>query len=155
MALVITRTRNLLPSIADDFFDGDLLTAPSMFDIDGDLMGSRFLNRVPSVNVIENSNEYRVELAAPGFDKDDFSVEIDDKGVLTISAEEDEEEEEEDEEGYTRREFSCNTFSRSFNLPEDANPDKISAGYDCGILSVTLPKKETTVTSPKKEIKIS
>ena len=54
-----------------------------------------------------------------------------------------------------RREFSYNSFSRSFTLPENSLPDKIEAKYENGVLRLELPKKEVTVSTPKKEIKVS
>jgi HSP20 family protein len=112
-----------------------------------------FSVQAPSVNIIENNKEFKVELAAPGLSKKDFKIEIENR-VLSISSEIEEEREEEDE-NYKRREFSYNSFSRSFQLPEDVLADKIDAKYEGGILKLNIPKKEVTVSKPKKEIKVS
>lgn len=108
---------------------------------------------MPSANITESEKEYLIELAAPGLTKKDFKVE-NNNGVLTISAEK-KEEKKESEGGYTRREYSYNSFSRSFTLPENSKADHIDAKYEDGILKLTVPKKELTPVKPKKEITVS
>merc|ERR1712118_235286 len=77
---------------------------------------------------------YIIELAAPGFQKNDFNIELEDE-VLTISL---------DIEidvkniNYTRREFNYNSFKRAFNLPESANSSKIAANYESGVLKINI-----------------
>lgn len=153
MALVLNRTGNLLPAVVSDFFDGDDLLAPEFFDFDLDLPRWGLKKQAPSVNITENPKDFVVELAAPGLEKKDFKVEAD-KDLLTISAEKKTEEKKETK-NYSRREFSYNSFSRSFNMPDNTLPDKITAEYQNGVLKLTLPKKEVTVVAPKKEIKVS
>lgn len=154
MALVLTRTENLLPSLVSDFFDEDLLPTSTLLDFDGDLFNSRLLRTVvPSANIVENAKDFKIELAAPGLEKKDFKIE-EDNGTLTISVEK-EKEEKEEKKNYSRKEYSYNAFSRSFNLPDNLVPDKINAEYQNGILTLTLPKKEVTVSKPKKEIKVA
>ncbi|MFN7329841.1 MAG: Hsp20/alpha crystallin family protein, partial [Bacteroidota bacterium] len=97
--------------------------------------------------------EYQIELAVPGLQKKDFKIEME-NDVLTISAEK-EEEKNEKENGYTRREYAYNSFSRSFTMPENFKLDKIDAKYVDGILKITVPKKEVTPMKPKKEIAVS
>src|SRR5690606_13817432 len=110
----------------------------SLFDLDGDFWPSRLGINVPTVNVVETEKEYKLELAAPGLKRDDFDVEIE-NGVLNISAEREESKDEKEGE-YMRKEYSFNSFSRSFSLPENVNEGKIDARYTDGILVVTLPK---------------
>lgn len=153
MALVLTKTENLLPSLVSDFFDEDLFPQTTLLDLDGDLFNPKLLKAIPSVNVVENTKDFKIELAAPGLEKKDFKIEVD-KDVLTISVEK-EKEEKEEKKNYTRKEYSYNAFARSFNLPENSVADKINAEYNNGILTLTLPKKEVTVSKPKKEIKVS
>jgi HSP20 family protein len=95
---------------------------------------------MPSVNIVENKDNYRVAVAAPGLKKEDFKIDID-GNVLTISSEK-EEEKKESEEKYTRREYSYSAFSRSFTLPEDVNKEAIEARYADGVLNISLPRKE-------------
>ena len=144
---------DVLPRLASDFFGSDLLDRPSILDFDGGLFPRLgFSSSVPSVNIIENTKDYKIEMAAPGLEKKDFKIEVD-NGMLCISSEK---EEEKKEEGlnFQRREFSYRGFSRTFQLPENSVPDKIDAKYDHGILQLTLPKKEVTLLKPKKEIKV-
>jgi HSP20 family protein len=94
---------------------------------------------MPAVNVRENKNAFKLDVAAPGFKKEDFKLEMH-NGYLTISGESKEEKEDKDEK-YTRQEYRYNSFSRSFSVPENVNSDGISAEYADGVLKVTLPKK--------------
>jgi HSP20 family protein len=149
---LITRNRSLMPSLVDNLLESGFFS-PSIFDLDGgrlDLSGAPML---PDANIIENEKDYRIELAAPGLEKKDFKVEVS-NGVLSISAEK-EEEEMEERDNYKRREFAYNSFCRSFTLPDNSLPDKIDAKYENGILRLSLPKKEVTISKPKKEIKVS
>ena len=108
---------------------------------------------VPNANIVENDKDFRIELAAPGLERKDFKVEVD-NNVLIISAEKEEEKKEENN-NFKRREFSYNSFRRSFALPENSLPDKIDAKYDSGILHLTLPKKEVTISTPAKQIQVA
>jgi len=111
--------------------------------------------KVPAVNIKENETVYTVELAAPGLKKDDFIIEVD-KNLLTISSEQKSEQNEQDENGkYSRREFSFQSFKRSFNLPETINEDEIKAIYENGLLIVQLPKKEEALPKAKRLIEIA
>ncbi|HIE15292.1 MAG TPA: Hsp20/alpha crystallin family protein [Bacteroidales bacterium] len=96
---------------------------------------------IPAVNIKENDKSFEVEVAAPGMKKKDFKVEVE-NNVLTISAEK-KEEKKETKENYSRREFSYESFERSFTLPQDlVDANKISAKYEDGILRIAIPKKE-------------
>ena len=148
MTLVVKRNGNMFPRIMNDIFETSPFFGTDVLDANMD-----FSVQAPSVNIIENNKEFKVELAAPGLSKKDFKIEIENR-VLSISSEIEEEREEEDE-NYKRREFSYNSFSRSFQLPEDVLADKIDAKYEGGILKLNIPKKEVTVSKPKKEIKVS
>ncbi|HEX4959065.1 MAG TPA: Hsp20/alpha crystallin family protein [Lacibacter sp.] len=105
----------------------------------------------PAVNIVENNEAYHLELMAPGRNKEDFSIAID-KNLLTISYEKKEETKQEDVKT-VRREFSFQSFKRSFNLDEKINADGIQAKYENGILKLLLPKK-AEVTQPVKSITI-
>jgi len=106
---------------------------------------------VPSINVRDKKNHYELEVAAPGYEKDDFKISTG-NGVLTISAETSSEKKEEKED-YLRQEFSCSSFTRTFSLPEDAEEDKIKAHYEHGVLTIDL-KKSGKAVAAKKEIKV-
>ena len=111
---------------------------------------------LPAVNVKETDKEFVVEVAAPGMKRDDFKVELDNH-MLTISSEREDKQEEKDKEGnFTRREFSYQSFQRTFTLPVDrVDGEKINARYTDGILHITVPKKETGKLNTAKKIEIS
>lgn len=116
----------------------------------GDMLSER--GTLPSVNVKESKEDYRLEVAAPGLDKNDFNLQID-NNILTISAEK-EEKQEKKEEAYNRKEFSYTSFSRSFTLPDVVEHDKIEANYRDGILHICIPKKEEAKVKASKRIDI-
>ncbi len=136
------------PSLIDRFLEGNL--------VDWNLSNFAELDStLPAVNVREDENEIIIDLAAPGLKKSDFIINYD-NGRLTISSEKKDEKTEKEGEKITRREFSYQSFQRSFNVPEEmVNVDKIKATYTDGILHVSLPKHEEMKPKPSKEIKIS
>jgi len=139
------RKRSSFPSLIDEFFGGDVL--PGFFlDFDKRIA-------TPAVNIIESKDDYRIEVAAPGLDKSDFKINIE-NNVLTISAEKEEKTENEGE-SFVRREFNYASFSRSFTLPESMDTEKISAKHKDGVLDVIIPKKEEAKQKPARNIKIS
>jgi HSP20 family protein len=105
----------------------------------------------PAVNIVEKADAYHLELMAPGRNKEDFAIAID-KNLLTINYEKKEEMKNEDEK-MVRREFSFQSFKRSFNLDEKINAEGIQAKYENGILKLLLPKK-AELTQPAKNITI-
>lgn len=107
---------------------------------------------VPAVNIVDNSDSYILELAAPGLKKEDFKISLDNQ-LLTISSEKKESKEGQNK-NFTRREFVFNSFSRTFTLPKTIAFDKIKADYKDGLLVVRLPKKEEEAKLTR-EIKIS
>ena len=134
---------------------------PSMFDnwFDNDLFNWEYNNHeaeatLPAVNIKENADAFKVEMAVPGFDKKDFKINLD-HNVLTISSEKKVENEHKNGEHYTCREYSYQSFSRSFTLPDAANGDKISAKYENGILNVEIPKREEAKPKPMRQIAIA
>jgi HSP20 family protein len=95
---------------------------------------------VPAVNIAESALAYRLEVAVPGYAKEDFKLKVE-KDQLIISAEKKEETKNESEK-VTRKEFHYHSFKRSFHLPETVEGEKIEAKYENGILHVVIPKKE-------------
>lgn len=151
MGALAKNNRNLLSAIPSFFDDGmmrDLFNWP--------LTNNTERGSVPAVNVRETKDAFELEVAAPGMNKEDFHVELD-NNMLVISAEKENKQEEQDDKGnYTRREFSYQTFTRSFSLPERlVQGDKISAKYKDGLLCITVPKTEEAKVKPAKQIKIS
>jgi HSP20 family protein len=102
---------------------------------------------VPPVNIHETKEGYHVELNAPGRNKEDFKMNLD-KGLLTISFEK-QAETENKEYKTIRKEFSYNSFKRSFNVDEKINIAGIQAKYENGVLKVYLPKKEEVIAEPQ------
>ncbi|WP_339881341.1 Hsp20/alpha crystallin family protein [uncultured Algoriphagus sp.] len=111
---------------------------------------------LPSVNILETGNDFKVEMAVPGMKKDDFKVELD-NNTLSIQAEASyENENSSDEPGrYTRKEFSYQSFRRSFYLPNTVDNEKIEATYQDGVLRLVIPKREEAKMKPVKTIQIS
>jgi HSP20 family protein len=95
---------------------------------------------MPSVNIAENKDDYKIAVAAPGLKKSDFNIDIE-GNMLTISCEKEEKKDEKDAR-HTRREYNYSSFSRSFTLPDEVMKEKIEAVYEDGVLNLTLPKKE-------------
>ena len=106
----------------------------------------------PPANVIESKFDFRIEIAAPGFVKSDFKIDLD-KNLLTISL--DKTVDENSDEKYNLNEFNFNSFSRSFRISAKIDTEKINAIYKNGLLQVILSKKEEAVEKPAREIKIS
>jgi HSP20 family protein len=107
----------------------------------------------PALNIVENESSYGIELAAPGFEKQDFEIAIE-NNQLIISAEKSEEKKD-DNITYTLREFVATSFKRKFNLPENhVNEDAIEANYENGVLKVLLPKREEAKPKAPKQIAI-
>ncbi len=102
---------------------------------------------VPPVNIHETADGYHLELNAPGRNKEDFKVSVE-NGLLSISFEKKEEAEQKDYKTI-RREFSYKSFKRSFSIDDNINADGIQAKYENGVLKLYLPKKEEVKQSPK------
>jgi HSP20 family protein len=118
-----------------------------------DLMNKDYAGYVPSVNITENENSYSIEASAPGFDKQDFNVQIED-GILTIRGEH-KQENTTKEKQFVRKEFNYGSFSRSFNLVDLVDEEKIDAKYENGILKIELPKNEKNRVKNSKQIQIN
>jgi HSP20 family protein len=101
----------------------------------------------PPVNIHETKDAYHVEVSAPGLNKEDFQVKVED-GLLTISFEKKEETKKE-EYKTVRREFTQRSFKRSFTVDDQVDVDNIQAKYDQGVLKLHLPKKEQAKVSTK------
>jgi HSP20 family protein len=138
------RNTRFLPGFTDDFFGKDFLA---------DFFDSSSNKTIPEVNVLENENDFKIEVAAPGLEKKDFKIDLN-NNVLTISSEKEAKNVEENEK-YIRREFGYSSFRRSFSLPENINQEKIKAEHKNGILMITIPKPEEAKLKAKREIKIS
>ncbi len=138
---IIRKTTPWFPSLFDEFFTRD-------FGID---LAPR-THQTPAVNITEKDNAFHLELVAPGKEKKDFDVELE-EDTLTISTTS-ENEIVEDDTQFTRREFDYASFTRSFRIPETIDTKSIKANYKNGLLSIVLPKRKEAIPEPKKRIEI-
>lgn len=118
-----------------------------------DFIRNDFEGTLPATNIYENNLGFRIEVAAPGLDKQDFKINVNNQ-QLTISAKK-EFKEENKEEKLTRKEFGYTSFERSFSLPQSVEAEKIDAKYEKGILTINVPKKEEHLQKSSREINIS
>jgi len=139
---------NPLPMLFDDFFNREFFNWNN----------SNFSNTsttIPAVNIKETTEHYEVEVAAPGMSKKDFKVELD-GNMLTISSERQNQREENENERYSLREFSYQSFQRTFTLQKDVlDVEKIGAKYENGLLHLVIPKKEEAKQKPPRQIQIA
>jgi HSP20 family protein len=126
--------RNQLPMFFDDFL-GDVFNTGKI------LNPTELTMTAPAINIKETDTDYQIELAAPGMEKSDFKISID-QNLLSIFTEK-REEKTENAEKFSRKEFGYMLFKRNFTLPEGKiEKDQIQAKYEAGILKVSLPKKQ-------------
>jgi HSP20 family protein len=142
-----------LPSLFSDFFGNDPFFGKDLLGLESDLFPSRLGINLPTANITETPKEFKLELAAPGLERKDFDVKVENH-TLTISAEKEEEKKEKDGE-YSRQEYSFNSFSRSFTLPENIKEGSIDAKYENGVLKVLIPKMKETPVKPVQKIAVS
>lgn len=146
------RAQNWLPSIINDFLGNEWITKGH--------------HASPAINIIENEQEYRVEFAAPGFDKEDLSIKISEDNTLVIIMNSQKESpeiaveqgaessEKVKDERYLRREFSYSKFKQTLILPENINKEAIDAKWNNGILSISIPKIDKNSDPSAKSIEI-
>lgn len=118
--------QNWIPSIFNDFFDNEWIVKPNF--------------STPAINVIENEKDYKVEVAAPGMNKEDFNIHLNENQELVITVEKNTKNEQKEEKKYLRREFSYTKFQQAFQLPDNVDKEKIGAKVENGVLEITLPK---------------
>lgn len=133
------RGQNWLPGIINDIFGSEWAAKASATS--------------PALNVIESSSEYRIELAAPGIDKEDFKVEVNNEGQLVISVAKKEQSSSTDKK-YLRRDFSFSQYQQRLILPDNIDKDNIEAEHINGVLTVVLHKRETVDIAPVKSVDI-
>ena len=150
MSIVKRNNGTLLPAnprvLFDDFFSRELFNW-------GNNNYSSTLSTIPSVNIKENEHNFEVEVAAPGMEKQDFQITLE-GNLLTISSIKKNQREERNEH-YTRREFSYQSFQRSFELAKDVvDEEHIEAKYENGVLRLTIPKTEEAKKPSRRLIEI-
>lgn len=147
---IVKRNGNLqnhFPTLFDDFLNRDIFNwGLSNF--------SDTNTTIPAVNVKETSDNYEVEVAAPGMTKKDFKVVLEGNN-LTISSEKETQKEQNEDVRYTSKEFSYQSFSRTFTLQKDVvDTEKIQAKYEDGVLHLLIPKMEHAKQKQPKLIEI-
>lgn len=144
----LVKKSDMFPNVSnvlDDFFNGDIFNWHNRnFTKHGTL---------PDVNVRETNDKFMLEVAAPGMEKKDFQVELE-NNMLIISADRAENDETSTND-YVRKEFNYHSFRRSFALPQDmVVGDKIEAKYVNGVLHVSIPKSEHAKVKPVRRIEV-
>ncbi len=136
------KSQNWLPGIFNDFFGNEWVEKTN--------------SASPAINIKESENEYKVEVAAPGMTKDDFSIKIDaDNQLIVLMEKKEEHKDENKKERYLRREFAYTQFQQIMILPDNVEKDKIEAKVENGVLQIDIPKKQIAVEENKvKEIAI-
>jgi HSP20 family protein len=141
---LVRRANGNFDSLLNDFIGGDFFMNQS-----GLYSGNKSL---PAVNIFEDDDQYQIELAAAGLNKEDFRIEFE-NGKLTVSSLESEEKE---SKNYKQREFNYAGFSRTFVVPKQkVDEGNISAAYENGVLSILLPKREEVKPKPARVVEIA
>ena len=134
-----TLNQNWLPTFFNDFFDDDWMPHTH--------------TTAPAINVKENDQSYKIEVAAPGMTKEDFNVSLVDDEHLMISLEKKNENSEEDKDSkFLRREFSYAKFQQTMALPDDVDKENISASVTDGVLTIDLRKKALEARSNESRV---
>ena len=125
-----TRNQGWIPALFNDFFDDNWMPTVKYHH-----------GTTPAVNVSEDKNEYKVEIAAPGMTKDDFNIQLTSDGDIVISMEKKtDNKNENDKKTYLRREFSYSKFEQRLMLPDNVERNRISARMTDGVLNIDIPK---------------
>ena len=139
--MTLARRNSWMPDVFNDFFDTDFMPRANA--------------TAPAINVKETEKEYTVKVAAPGMKKEDFNINLDDDGNLVIKMEKkDEKKDENKKEHYLRREFAYSKFEQTLLLPDDVDKEKIGAGVNDGVLTVSLPKIEKNTVKTARQIEV-
>lgn len=148
---IIKRNGDLFPSMSslfNDVFDKDIYNWNT-------LNFSNTGTTLPAVNIKETAEFFEVEMASPGMTKEDFNIELD-GNLLTITSEKKSEHQGNEDEKYSRKEFSYQSFQRTFQLPKDVvDADNINAKYENGVLHLVIPKREEVKQKVRRMISIS
>ena len=140
--MLVKKHSNYLPTLVNDFWGEDLFPG---FEQEWSL--------TPAVNITEGNQDFKVEVAAPGLNKEDFKVHVE-KNILEISAEKKDEKITENKK-FLRKEFNYNEFRRTFSLPSSVDAEKIKATHTNGVLTVEIPKRDEAKVNPRKQIAVS
>lgn len=127
--LPVFKTRSL-PGLFDEFFRENF--RPNYIE-------EGLWKSTPDVNIVETEQNFRIEIAAPGLDKEDFRIDLKNDYLMVFSEKKDEKEQKENEK-VIRSEFRYTSFQRSFAIPKNIEMGSISATHKNGVLTIELPK---------------
>jgi len=133
-----------LPGLFDEFFTGNLL--PNYIE-------EGAWKSTPAVNIYETNENFEIEIAAPGLEKEDFKIDLKDDYLMVYSEKKDKKEEKEKGK-VVRTEFRYSSFQRSFAIPKDIDASMINATHKNGILLIELPKKVELKDNSSRQIEI-
>lgn len=143
--LPVMRKRTQWPDFTNDFVIDNFFP---------EIKKHNYFTQIPAVNIMEDDDQFRIELAAPGLEKKDLHLHLK-EDLLTISSEKKEEKAEETEDNFKRKEFSYTSFCRSFSLPDLVDKEKIKAFHKNGVLTIHIPKNAESKINLSREIKIA
>ena len=135
---LIRKQQNFLPFVFDNFFRDTWDIMPAIN------------NNHPATNIKESDKDFIIEFAIPGKSNDDFEVELD-KNLLTIKSNGSISE---NDYNYMQQQFNFSTFSKSYELPDSVDLNKIDSHYRNGMLTIILPKRKEFHTQPKRLISV-
>ncbi len=141
--LPVFKSKNL-PGLFDEFFSGNLL--PNFIE-------EGAWKSTPAVNIYETNEQFEIEIAAPGLEKEDFKINLKDE-YLTVWSEKKDKKEEKEKGKLVRSEFRYSSFQRSFSLPHEIDVTAINATHKNGILTISLPKKVEYKNNLSRQIEI-
>ena len=142
--------RREVDRLFDDFSSG-IWRSPfgrSFFDVEPFRRSEATFGSMPAVDVTQTDKGYEITAELPGMEDKDVEVKLA-NGILTIRGEKRDEKEEKKKDYYVR-ERSFGSFERSFQLPADVDPDKISASFTKGVLTLMVPKSAEAQKAEKK-----
>jgi HSP20 family protein len=141
---LVSRNQNWLPFMFNDLFDKHLTEKNN--------------DNSPAINIKEGKDNFEIEVAAPGLNKSDFAIRIDEDNDLIICAEKKQEgttESNENEKRFLRRDFTYSKFEQSLSLPENIDKEAIIAKMEHGVLQIVIPKiSEEELKKVQRQIEI-
>ena len=135
---LIKKQHNFLPLVFDNFFRDTWDIMPAI------------RNNSPATNIKESDKDFIIEFAIPGKSNNDFEIELDNQ-LLTVKTIDNISK---NDYNYMQQQFNFSTFSKSYELPDSVDLNKIDSHYRNGMLTVILPKRKEFHTQPKRLISV-
>ena len=139
-------TPGVFKTLSDNVLDHYLFNRDDVYDSNWHSNGS------PHTNIVEEGDKFRIEMALPGYAKEQISMKYH-EDILTVNASV----EDHSKEGmkFLTREFGLKNFSKRFTIPKTLNSEGINAEFNNGILSITVPKREEVKEKEPVEVQIN